>query len=449
MKPLLLLLFSMSASGSLAFLVYLLVVHFAGKSISASFQYIALKFCLALYLIPFPLIKHLLFRSFCPPAPLKWESLTFMDFANSVTQTDAGFFIRLSSLQKWLLFLWAVLLFSVAFFWLFRFLRLKRLVAHGLRPAAEHTALLSVLKEELHIRRPIQVYDCDASLSPFTYGIFRPVIVLTPLVPKGFSELALRHELQHIKAHDFFHRLLLLPALLLHCFNPLIYIFFREFMEVQEMQCDEHLIHSFSPETKKQYGHMLIDIAASAQAAQTAPVTAVAFSKTNSALVKKRIRRLAFTAHPQKTGLCLLLCLMLLCASVPVYAYSPATLDLRERLDEASLDGLLNSNCDWYSLELNPTGTRLDYMPEDEAAFAYCDKYLLFEDGTVLPLGASPVPSLCAKCSHSYVKATRKEHLKKGSGCTVNVYNVQVCTKCKNQKLGSLIETHTYAKCPH
>lgn len=306
-----------------------------------------------------------------------------------------------------------------------------------------YSALTAALNEEYQFRRPVQVYHCDIPLSPFTYGIFRPTILLTSLVQGDFCELALRHEFQHIKSHDFFYRLLVFAALLLHCFNPLIYIFFREFMEVQEMHCDEKLQHTFSPEEKRQYGHMLINVAASSQ---TTPVTTITFSKTDSALVKRRIRRLSFPLHPPKWRLYLMLCLMLLCASAPVYAYHPATIDLRNDLD-VKISGWYDG-IDWISYNINPTGTCFDYMPADEAAFASCDEYILFEDGTVLPLETSS-SSLYAKCNHTYVNSVYKKHLKSGKGCTIEIYEAQICTKCSLKKIGSLIGTNTYVKCPH
>lgn len=445
MKPLLLLLLSMSISGSLAFIIYLVVIPFSRKSISAGFQYIALKFCLMLFLIPFPLIKHLMYHSLLPHTSQTFGNFAFLDLTNSINQTNNGFFIYLSYIQKWFLFVWGIVLLLILFFQLFRLFHLKKLVTHHLYPDTKHESLIAKLHKEFHLLQPIKVYYCDAPISPFTYGIFRPVILLTSLVPEDLYELALRHEIQYIKTHDFFYRLLIFGALLLHCFNPFIYIFFKEFMEVQEMNCDEKLLPTLSLKEQKQYGHMLIDIASLSQTAQSAPFTAIAFSKTNSALLKKRVCRLTFSILPRKSRLCLMLCLMFLGASVPVYAYQPSTLDLRDFSYETCHH---LEDADWVSIELS-AGTRLDYMPMDEATFASCDSYLLLEDGTILLLETSYSPSPSAACSHSYVNATYKEHLKKGSGCTVNIYNAQVCTKCHAKKIGSLIGANTYVKCPH
>ena len=77
-------------------------------------------------------------------------------------------------------------------------------------------------------------------------GAVHPAILLTALVDDDSVELTLRHELQHIRTHDFFYRGLAAVLILLHCFNPFAYILFRELAEVQEMNCDEHVLQTLS-----------------------------------------------------------------------------------------------------------------------------------------------------------------------------------------------------------
>ena len=62
-------LLTMSLSGTAAFAVYSVLIRLLNERISATSQYICMKFCLLFYLVPFPLGKYLLSR--CLPRKLE------------------------------------------------------------------------------------------------------------------------------------------------------------------------------------------------------------------------------------------------------------------------------------------------------------------------------------------------------------------------------------------
>lgn len=63
MKNLVLLLISMSAAGTLSFILYLALSTVFDNYISARFRYGCLKYCLLLYLVPFPLLKYFIYTN--------------------------------------------------------------------------------------------------------------------------------------------------------------------------------------------------------------------------------------------------------------------------------------------------------------------------------------------------------------------------------------------------
>ena len=99
-----------------------------------------------------------------------------------------------------------------------------------------------MLSQEMQLQHKVTVYENSLASSPFTYGTFHPSIVLTSLSDKNNLPLIIRHELQHIKSHDFLFRQLAFLVLMLHCYNPFVYFFFREVIEVQELACDENVM---------------------------------------------------------------------------------------------------------------------------------------------------------------------------------------------------------------
>lgn len=448
MKMFLSLLLAMSASGTLAFLVYLLLCLFADKYISAAFKYFSLKLCLLFYLFPFPLIKHLLCSFFLSPTiAADSQGLVYIDVPNILILSDAGFSIKPFS-QNHTLFLaiWLTCLCAVAIFQLYRYVRFRKMISACLEREQIPSSLLSALPATAGNRK-IPLYYCDIPVSPFACGVFHPAIVLTSLVTEGSAELIVRHELQHIKNHDIFFKILALLVVLLHCFNPIVlFILFRELTEVQEMNCDEQLLKKFTPKEKAAYGGVLIEIA---QKAQPAKAPAIYFSKTNRSFLRKRIVKIASCPPGKSFRMYALSAILCLAASVPVYAYSPDTMDVRD--NPLLADTLLSENADWITLEPYSPGEdwRDDVMPADEALFTSCDEILILEDGTAIPFPAAATPSYQASCTHSYQTGSQKKHKKNGAGCAVDTYQIKYCTKCNYVQTETLTNHSVYPICPH
>ena len=96
----------------------------------------------------------------------------------------------------------------------------RRLLRDAEPGSEEETALLAALAAGLGVRRaPPLLHAADAD-SPMLLGLFRPVLLLPEgALPDGMLEVALRHELTHLKRRDVAYQALMLLARTVHWFN--------------------------------------------------------------------------------------------------------------------------------------------------------------------------------------------------------------------------------------
>lgn len=448
MKPLLMLLFSVSLSGTLPFIIYLIAGVIFRDKLSATVRYRFLKLCLLFYLVPFSMIKYVLSRYIGVPTMNVKSSVfdRYIYMKDVVQQTDDRFVILLDFPEKLILGIIAFLLLTVFFYYIVAYSKFRFKISHSSAPEDSCTALLADLKDSFHIKSNVQVYLCNIYGSPATYGIFSPVILLTKSVNSQDFSLVFLHELQHIKNHDFFFRLLSMLAILLHCYNPFIYLFFRELKEVQELHCDEQLVVSFTPEEKKHYGNLLLQVGSEDSATHS---SVLYFSKKRKEnFMRKRIFHLTKPSFKKSR---LLLSFLTVCmvgsACIPVAAYSPVTIDWRHKEDSIlSFD----PNITWIYIANPETETEIE-VAEDEINFKYADAYVILENGEIVLITQNADEnSSRASCSHNYVSAVSKTHSKSPSGgCTVSTYDSLFCTKCRNVVYQDLTGLQYFKVCPH
>ncbi len=128
-----------------------------------------------------------------------------------------------------------------------------------------HNHYIEKWLEERPLKRPIWVRQSDRILTPLTYGIFRPVI----LMPKKMDwnnekqlQYVLSHEYVHIYRYDTVTKLIATLALCIHWFNPFVWVMYLLFNRDIELACDESVIRQFGEESKSAYSLMLINMEA-------------------------------------------------------------------------------------------------------------------------------------------------------------------------------------------
>ncbi len=81
-----------------------------------------------------------------------------------------------------------------------------------------------------------------------------------------------------------------------------------------------------------------------------------------------------------------------------------------------------------------------------EIFFGGSDAFFIDEQGNRYDLTGNKERVIC---SHMFVGGKYNEHVKKGAGCTVTIYNAQICRKCKYVKVGDLYNKISFGICPH
>jgi beta-lactamase regulating signal transducer with metallopeptidase domain len=105
----------------------------------------------------------------------------------------------------------------------------------------------------------VPVYENDSITTPVLAGILRPVIYLPAAFPK--PELAIRHELTHLRRGDIWLKWLVQLVVCVHWFNPLAWLMKRALSRHAELACDDAVVRRLDPAERTCYGQMLLNTA--------------------------------------------------------------------------------------------------------------------------------------------------------------------------------------------
>lgn len=135
------------------------------------------------------------------------------------------------------------------------------------------------------------IFETDRISTPFVYGFLKPRIY----IPTGLDETQLTcillHEQTHIKRLDYLIKPVSFLALLLHWFNPLIWISFLLMSRDMEMSCDESVIRKLGNTAKINYSKSLLSMSVR----RSGPVSPLAFGESS---IKARIKNILKLTTP-------------------------------------------------------------------------------------------------------------------------------------------------------
>ncbi|WP_294405385.1 M56 family metallopeptidase [uncultured Clostridium sp.] len=123
--------------------------------------------------------------------------------------------------------------------------------------------ILNKLKNSINLKSNIGIYRCDNRKSPCIYGIIKPKIYLPKCVLKLDESMLshiLLHELIHYKRKDLYINVLNWITLLLHWFNPLVWIAIKKIKVHREYACDCCVLESLGDEENIDYGMTIINL---------------------------------------------------------------------------------------------------------------------------------------------------------------------------------------------
>lgn len=117
--------------------------------------------------------------------------------------------------------------------------------------------------DEFPLRRRVSVRQWDTAVSPLTYGVFHPVILIPVSLGKGDMEqlrMVLVHETMHIRHFDAVKKMMLILACCVHWFNPLVWIMSILANREMEIMCDENVIRYLGRDMRSAYALTLLDM---------------------------------------------------------------------------------------------------------------------------------------------------------------------------------------------
>lgn len=158
------------------------------------------------------------------------------------------------------LIIWFIGLTVCALFFLITHLRYRREYKTALPIDNE---FINCWKNDHLIWRCIHIRQSDKISAPLTYGIFRPVMLFpkeTDWANKTQLQYILSHEFVHIRRFDTLKKLLLLTALCIHWFNPLVWIMYVLANRDIELFCDETVLKTLGEPIKSSYAMTLIGL---------------------------------------------------------------------------------------------------------------------------------------------------------------------------------------------
>ncbi|KMY49744.1 M56 family metallopeptidase [Peribacillus loiseleuriae] len=160
-------------------------------------------------------------------------------------------------------------------------------------------SILSYLKILIKVRTATfvkdNIYETDQIDTPFVCGFLNPKIY----IPIGMSDHELSYILLHEKIHIIRRDYLIKPfafmLLIIHWFNPLMWLSYALMSKDMEMSCDESVVNKMGHQIKGSYSTSLLTLSVSKKGLLTG--SPLAFGESN---VKARIKNILTYRQPSK-----------------------------------------------------------------------------------------------------------------------------------------------------
>ncbi|MDD2216059.1 MAG: M56 family metallopeptidase [Eubacteriales bacterium] len=231
------------------------------------------------------------------------------------------------------------------------------------------------------------IYESDQIGTAFVCGFIHPKIYVP--VGVGYADLSyiLEHERTHIQRRDYLIKPLAFFALILHWFNPLMWLSFALMSRDMEMSCDESVLQNMNQDAKSGYSSSLLSLSIKRTGLFTA--NPLAFGESH---VKARIKNVLNYRKPVFwvviTATIVIIGAGIILLSNPQPSYSNLTLENVESMTLASeLDDTKNTvsidSAEWVNIiDLINTAKRSNIAEEYRPS--YGELYPIYNTLTVL-----------------------------------------------------------------
>lgn len=178
----------------------------------------------------------------------------------------------------------------------------------------EHNQTMNNILRDLGMGH-ILIFTNDEIASPLVCGVFNPRIYLPASMNFQQTSLLrhiLTHEIMHIKRKDNGLKTIMLIALCLHWYNPLVWLMSKYLSSDMEAACDEAVLRQYDADERKGYAASLLSMALSGN---RSTLFYSSFSKTE---VERRIRNVL--GYKKTTAFILSVSMLLVLAGSVVFA---------------------------------------------------------------------------------------------------------------------------------
>ena len=166
---------------------------------------------------------------------------------------------------------------------------------------AEILKLFTQCKTQLNINKNIKLRSCQYIGSPMLIGIFNP-IVLIPNTNEDEKtlEMIFLHELNHYKRKDTIIKAFGFIVNIIHWFNPIVYILLRDMDNYCEYSVDEKVVKEMEIEDRKYYGEAILKLIDNSMNRRYYLTTAIS---SNGLELKSRLENILFFKKNSKKRL--------------------------------------------------------------------------------------------------------------------------------------------------
>ena len=141
------------------------------------------------------------------------------------------------------------------------------------------------LKQRLSIATLVRdnIYETDLIKTAFVIGFIKPKIIIPINMSENEFAYIIKHEETHIKRFDYIIKPVAFLALIIHWFNPIIWVSYYLMAKDMEMSCDESVVKNNKEDIRVNYSSSLLALSAK----QGGLLSPLAFGEGN---VKSRIK---------------------------------------------------------------------------------------------------------------------------------------------------------------
>ena len=300
------------------------------------------------------------------------------------------------------------------------------------------------------LTQKVMVYYVFHNRENMTFGLFRPVILCGAAAKSPEAEMVLSHEFVHIKRFDVFWKILFRLVVILHWWNPAVWLIRRNLEWSCECSCDDIVLHGKTKEERKAYMRLLVGESSRNGQKEAERIRWGMGFKGEMARLSERMENAMKMKKCSKAAVWLTAVLVMMVNSVTVFAYPKITTVEGEWESVEEAERFINADLEFITKNASVEELQKDIVYETEIYEVRYEKQFIDEYGNIYQVKDDMGASVYGSCSHEYVSGTFTEHNKNADGsCTVDYYDGKRCRKCGNMKINNRLYGVNYNPCPH